>query len=240
MRGSAHDLPLTRLAFARQPLPASRGEGTGGSLHAFLSADPPSSQRSAARLKWRAGRASSPSSRFREREGRGAPLGASSSRCVRCRTPRLAALHSGSGECLSAFAQLRFRACVSRDEPGRQRAPRTRAVVPKERFPKPPGCELARLARGRRASRGGFPLWPPDLSAHLRARLRPAPRSRRLMRAPLGEQGEGMIPQDSRPGINSHVDVNDPRVRRRIERNENGSRSGGRLSSRRSRPRVAR
>jgi hypothetical protein len=35
---------------------------------------------------------------------------------------------------------------------GCQRAPRAGVVVPQGRVPKPPGCELARLARGRRAS----------------------------------------------------------------------------------------
>jgi hypothetical protein len=47
--------------------------------------------------------------------------------------------------------------------------------------------------------------------ANLHARLRPAPHSRRLMRAPLSEQGGGIIRADSRAGINSHMNVNDPK-----------------------------
>ena len=73
------------------------------------------------------------------------------------------------------------RACVPRDEPGRQRAPRTGAVVPPGRVPKPPGCRLRAGRAG--AAPAGLRIAacpPPDLDAHLHARLRPAPPSRRL------------------------------------------------------------
>jgi hypothetical protein len=69
------------------------------------------------------------------------------------------------------------------------------AVVPPSGAPTPPECEGANLARGRRSSQG------PELPGAgcripgpvLRSRLRPAPRSRRLMSAPLCEQGASMI-----------------------------------------------
>ena len=49
------------------------------------------------------------------------------------------------------LASAPVRACVSRrSDSGRQRAPRTGAVVPPGRVPKPPECELVRLARRNR------------------------------------------------------------------------------------------
>ena len=74
--------------------------------------------------------------------------------------------------------------------------------------PGPPGTGMP-AGRGDRVSepRGSPRKYQRRISA---AFLRPAPHSRRLMRAPLGEQGEGIISEDSPPGINSHEDVNDP------------------------------
>jgi hypothetical protein len=82
--------------------------------------------------------------------------------------------------------------------------------------PGPPGTGMP-AGRGDRVSepRGSPRKYQRRISA---AFLRPAPHSRRLMRAPVGEQGEGIISEDSSPGINSHVNVNDP------------SRSEGRLT----------
>ena len=86
------------------------------------------------------------------------------------------------------------------------------AVVPPGGAPTPPECVAANHARGRRTKRdGSFSRIVRRSRERISAPfLRPAPHSRRLMRAPLREQGRGMIPQDSRPGINSHGDVNDP------------------------------
>jgi hypothetical protein len=55
---------------------------------------------------------------------------------------------------------------------------------------------VASRQRGRRTGRGkGFPLAPSAgvAQANLRSTLRPAPHSRRLMRAPLSEQGHRNI-----------------------------------------------
>src|SRR5205085_4865501 len=61
--------------------------------------------------------------------------------------------------------------------------------------PTPPGCEGANLARGRRPSpRPGIAgRRLPDQGPVLRSHLWPAPRSRRLMSAPLSEQGKRII-----------------------------------------------
>jgi hypothetical protein len=62
------------------------------------------------------------------------------------------------------------------------------ALVPPGGAPTPPEYEVASLVRGRRPStRPGIAgRRLPDLGPVLRSRLRPAPPSRRLMRAPLG------------------------------------------------------
>jgi hypothetical protein len=67
-------------------------------------------------------------------------------------------------------------------------------------------------ARGRRTSRCGFPHRPPE---QRRESPRPPPACSTLKTphesAPLAEQGEGIIRADSRVGINSDMNVNDPR-----------------------------
>jgi hypothetical protein len=79
-------------------------------------------------------------------------------------------------------------------KPGLQRAPRAGVIVPPGRVPKPPDCVLCvSTPAGAAPSRCGCPHRPPDLSAHLHARLRPTPPPRRLMMAPRGEQGADKI-----------------------------------------------
>ena len=94
----------------------------------------------------------------RTREGSGAPQGApikprlrGAARVCETRSPRgapLAALARTFRFWLSSGPRLRIPA-MNR---GRQRAPRTGAVVPQGQVPKPPGSTAANRARGRRAS----------------------------------------------------------------------------------------
>jgi hypothetical protein len=82
---------------------------------------------------------------------------------------------------------------------------RQAAVVPPGGAPRPPGCVLARHARGRRASRYPEDLpqdQPPDLSPVLRARLRFVPPSRTPHEsAPSADEVRGNIRADERAGI---------------------------------------
>jgi len=71
-------------------------------------------------------------------------------------------------------------------------APRGGVIVPPDRVPGPPECEVTSLARGRRASRCRLPgLGPGRGMPHLRHRARlVAPSLQRPAKTPLGEQGE--------------------------------------------------
>ena len=72
--------------------------------------------------------------------------------CVRCRTPRLAALHSGSRHRLSPVTQLRSALACPRDEPGPSASSSHRGRSAPRAGPEPPGCVAANHARGRRTS----------------------------------------------------------------------------------------
>jgi hypothetical protein len=100
----------------------------------------------------------------------------------------------GSHHHPEAMSQLRPALACPRDEPGPsassshrgRSAPRAVAEAARVR-----GCEpRARAPRQRIAVARNL---PPESSAHLHARLRPAPPSRRLMMAPLREQGDRNI-----------------------------------------------
>jgi hypothetical protein len=116
VRGFARHLPLTRLAFARHPLPALRGEGNRGSLIAShvhsANAPPPASFGSGFAV-------------VGKKEGSGAPRGASDNihawrgmarLLAKRRTPRGAPMRLAANA--FAFARSPVRACVSRDEIG--------------------------------------------------------------------------------------------------------------------------
>jgi hypothetical protein len=205
--------PLTRLACARHPLPASRGEGRRRPLrtsHLHLS----NSQRSAARSRGDGCPASlfrSPKKKMRGAERRqalvrnAAPGGPSRER-THLRIAGDDRPMTRAGAPLGALLRRspygvgpRFR---------RRQAPpsagsRQEAIVPPGGAPTPPGCVAANHARGRRTRRGGeLPrAVRRSREAHLRSALRPAPPSRRLMMAPLGEQGARRISPVLRAGI---------------------------------------
>ena len=95
---------------------------------------------------------------------------------------------------IAAFS-LRRRAALSSSRescPDRQPAPGRRPSVPPGGARRRPGAWLANHARGRRTSQG--PELPGagcrSFEANLLPDLRPAPPSRRLMSAPLSEQGD--------------------------------------------------
>jgi hypothetical protein len=103
----------------------------------------------------------------------GAPLGA----LQRLSAPPL-------GRCLSSGPRLRVPAI----RPGRQRAPRTPAVVPAGRVPKPPGWQADEAHRAG-AAQAEPPGPPRDRLPDLRPRLPLAPSNQRHRLTPLDEQG---------------------------------------------------
>jgi hypothetical protein len=180
------------------------------------------SQRSAARLWWRAGfrlrqgsggrgawpvflvRACPPKRASAKAGGGGAPLGATRESCllaeagVLASTPRLAALHGGL---------FRNRATLSNWHSRHgQPAPGRGAVVRPGWSPGSPEGGMP-AARGSRVTRGSLSRpharkYQGRISGPF---LRPAPLSRRLMSAPLGEQGAGIIGEVFRAGINCGI-----------------------------------
>jgi hypothetical protein len=94
-------------------------------------------------------------------EGSGAPQGAPIVRACEARRvlgdqdARLAALHQRLQQAPLGLCPAPGRACVSRYHSGRQRAPRTGAVVPPGRVPEPPECP-ADEAEPAGAAQAGF------------------------------------------------------------------------------------
>src|SRR5947209_19403956 len=89
------------------------------------------------------------------------------------------------------------RACVSRCQAGRQRAPRTGAVVPPGRVPKPPECPADEAGRAGAAQANGVSAIRPGTAwPDLRPRIPPAPSNQRHRLTPLDEQGTRIIGED--------------------------------------------
>src|SRR3954453_14372783 len=80
------------------------------------------------------------------------------------------------------------RACVSRCQAGRQRAPRTGAVLPPGRVPKPPGRPADEAGRAGAAQANALALAR-DRLPDLRPRIPLAPSTQRHRLTPLDEQG---------------------------------------------------
>jgi hypothetical protein len=88
------------------------------------------------------------------------------------------------------------RACVSRCQAGRQRAPRTGVIVPPGRVPKPPECRVTSPDAQAPHKRMRLPHSPRDRSPVLRPRIPLAPSNQRHRLTPLDEQGARIIRPD--------------------------------------------